>query len=281
MKLKDALEEAVADTPVDVPRLVWDARRMGLAHRRRRRALAVVGVAAVVTLAAGVAWLALPGDGSDTAQDPSFVAAPAPVELSGRTGPLTGRGAVAALVASVEAVTQGTNGRYADLRGRAYREPMAQFLFTSDDAPEGLVEVDIQSLDGPIGDYIGSPPYSCDPKIMNECAVTDLPGGDALRTYVDRESGSDPGYERNVAEVISPARGMRLLVSSTTTSLSEKKVVRSEPPLTIDQLSAVATQPWWAVDTLPIEYLEQGEQLESFAPACDLGEGDDPEPGCD
>jgi len=265
VKLKDALEDAVADTTVDVPRLAWEARRVGLAHRRRRRALAVAGVAVTVAVASGATWVAVTGSDGHTAHDPTFVAAPVQVPdgLSGRTGPLTGRGAVAALVASVDAVT-GSSGRFADFEGNAGSEPMAVFLFTSDDSAEGLVHLNLQSLDGPTGDYVGQPPYTCDQSFMEDCHVTELPGGDTLRTYVDRVSGSDPGYRRNVAELISPERRMRFVLGATTTSQSEKEVVRSDPPLTLGQLSEIATQPWWTLDTLPVEYLDQGEQLPSY-----------------
>ncbi len=274
MKLKDALEDAVADTTVDVSSLAWEARRAGLASRRRRRALGAVGVAATLALVGGVTWLALPGGGDDTARDPArdpaFVTAPveAPGGLSGRTGPVTGRGEVAALIASVDEVTEGDDGTYADFRGTGGPEPMAEFLFTSDDAPEGLVQLDLQPLDGPLGDYIGQPPYTCGETYMRECTVVDLPGGDALRTYVDRVSGSDPGFQRNVAEVISQARGLRLVLGATTTSQSETDVVRSEPPLTLAQLSSIASQPWWTLTSLPVEYLEEGEQLASYEPLC-------------
>ena len=276
MKLKDALEDAVADTTVDVPHLVWEARRTGLAARRRRRALRTVGVAATVALVGGVAWVALPDGGDDTARDLTFVAAPVevPATLSGRTGPVTGRGLVAALVANVDEVTQGA-GRFAGFRGDVGSEPRAAFLFSTDASPEGLVHLEVQSLDGPIGDYLGPPPYTCDQPNMRECTVVDLPGGDALRTYVDRASGSDPGFERNVAEVISPTRGLRLILGAATTTRSEKNVVRSEPPLTLDQLAQIAAQPWWTLDSLPVEYLDQGDQLESYAPLCrDQQDGD-------
>lgn len=278
MKLKDALEDAVSDTTVDVPALVWSARRDGLATRRRRRVLAGVGIAGVLALVGGVSWVALSGDDDGSAHDPQFVAAPVdtPDELSGLTGPVTGRGAVAALVASVSDATEGDDSRFAHFRGNAgdgagvgpEGEPMAEFLYTSDDAAPGLVLIDLQPLDGPIGDYLGPPPYTCDQPFMKECTVVDLPGGDALRTYVDRASGSDPGFERNVAELISQSRGMRLVLGASTTTISEEHVVRSDPPLTIDQLSQVAEQPWWSMTTLPVEYLQQGADLPSYEPMC-------------
>ncbi|QIG45237.1 hypothetical protein G5V58_22945 [Nocardioides anomalus] len=275
MKLKDSLEAAVVDVTTDASTLAWQARRAGLAARRRRRVLAVVGGATVAVLSAGVAWGTLPGQGGqdrgatahDTASSP---ATPEPTaELSGATGPLTGRGVVAALVAGVDEVTGG-DGRFAAFGGSAGAEPMAEFLFTDDADPEGLVQLNLQPLEhegsldtGPVG----RPPYRCE-SYMGQCQVTELADGATLRTYVDTVSGSGPGYRRNVAELIDRAAGLRLVLGAATTARTEDDVVRSAPPLTVEQLAQVVTRPWWSRTTLPQEYLDQGDELPTFRSLC-------------
>jgi len=273
MDLKSALEAAVADVVTDVPDLAWRARRAGLAARRRRRAMAAVGAVAATALVGGMAWEILPGadGGGRTVQDTFYATAPVDPSqaLSGVTRPLTERGVVAALAASVDEISS-NDARFAALGGSAGLEPTARFLFSDDSEDGGLVQLSLQPLehDGDLsGGPVGAPSYVCETN-MGECRVTDLASGATLRTYVDTVSVSAAGYRRNVAELIDQARGVRVLLWASASTEDQTHVVRHSPPLTTDQLARVAQQPWWSLDTLPREYVAQGEHLPGFRPLC-------------
>lgn len=96
-----------------------------------------------------------------------------------------------------------------------------------------------------------------------DCVVTTLPAGDVLRTYVDVGSES-PDYVRRVAEVRSPARGLRVIVASSNTLDGETGIAGVEPGLSVAQLTEVVTQPWWQLRRLPVEYVEAGERLAPY-----------------
>jgi hypothetical protein len=263
MLLHDSLDDAVADVYADLPTLVGASRRRGLAIRRRRRALASVGATAAAAVLAVGAYALVPGSA-----DPDRVIAtdqPAPVEggpLSGRTAPITGRGAVAALAAAVEDVADGTFGGF---QGDAYpHESFAAFRFlpATGSGPAGLVMVNLQ----PLG-VAGGAPYTCDQPELIDCRVTQLPNGDTVRTYRDNDSEMGIGSERLAAEVISPDRKLRIVVGALNTNPYADGAMRAVPVLTTEQLVEVATQPWWSRTRLPEEFVTAGEGLDDFRDA--------------
>jgi len=255
MLLQDSLHDAVADVRADLPALAASSRRRGLALRRRRRALATVGATAAAAVLAAGAFALAPGRGADDHATDT----PAPVAsgpLSGRTAPITGGGAAAALAAAVDEVADGT---FAGFQGDAYdNEAMGAFrlLPASGTGPAGLVMVNLQ----PLG-MAGAAPYTCADGSRADCQVWQLPNGDTVRTYRDDDSEMGAGSERLAAEVISPTRKLRLVVGAMNTNPYADGEHRDAPVLTTEQLVEVATQPWWGRFRLPEEYVAAGEQL--------------------
>ena len=261
MKLHDSLDHAVSDVSADLPALVVASRNQGLSIRRRRRSLAAVGSVAAATVLAVGAYVLAPGDGSPD-HSTTEVATEPEAPLSGQTAPITGRGAVAALMAAVDEVADGT---FDGLQG-SERGPLGDSLAAvrlqpdADAGPAGLVLINIDRLRSPTGKTT----YGCE-SYMSACAVRQLPNGDILRTYSDSDPGEwGPGYQRLVAEVLSPARRMRLILGAANTNPFESEKVRAAPVLSTEQLVAVATQPWWHPKRLPREYVEAGKQLTGY-----------------
>lgn len=272
MNLHDTMHDAVDNLTADLPALTTASRRRGLAIRRRRQALSTVGPAAIVIAIIGGGYTL----SHDTA-DPSprdRVASEAPFAGPATAGiaPITGPGTAAALTAAIEEVADGT---FSGPRGQgpmdidptttADNEVYADVLFSpATGGPAGLVGINLQDLSileeecrvAPCPTR--TPTYDCTESFMVDCAIEHLPGGDVLRTYTDLSSGSAEDYRRLVAELLSPARHLRIVVAASNTSTSEKSVVRRDPVLDHDQLRAVATQPWWDLKTLPSEYVEAG-----------------------
>jgi hypothetical protein len=281
MKLQDQLYDAVADVSADLPSLAADARRRGLAIRRRRRALASVGAAAaVVAVVAGGFALRPATVATDSSDLSAYAADLAARPLSGATVPNSGRATAASLLAAVRQVAGGTPSRIdggdPDLGSiPPSPESNAGFLWhPADGGGPGVVFVNVQPIDMvyrqvcPAGSKdcrtVPVTAWSCDASFMVDCKVSKTPGGDTLRTYRDLDSDSEvhrDGFVRQVAEVISPARRLRLVVSSSNNAGDGSRPRRSEPVLTLAQLEEVATQRWWGF-RLPAEYA--GDDLPSY-----------------
>jgi hypothetical protein len=259
MLLHDTLDEAVADVHADLPTLVTAARAQGLSIRRRRRMMATVGTAAVLALVATVGYALVPGP--DTDDDTTVASDRFDVgELSGRTAPITPPGAVVALGA---AVGQVADGDYQQLRGYASDgATLVELLFrpSGGSGPAGQVDLSLMPLRGHAARL-----YACDESYMQQCTTTPMANGDTLRTYTDEDPGSTPTYERRVAEVLSPERGLRLVLGAANTSAAEWRTVRPEPVLTTSELAAIATLPWWGRTRLPEEYVAEGRDLTQYA----------------
>jgi hypothetical protein len=256
--LHDRLDDAVADVHADLPTLTAASRNQGLGIRRRRRALASVGTAAVVTVTAAVGLPLVSGGDDPVAAD---IANPVRVgALSGRTAPATDEAVAAALVDAVDQVADGTYGR---LQGEVFNhESLAAVLFapaTGTDGPPGQVFVNLQPAS-----MSGERPYGCE-SWMTDCTVRDRADGTTLRTYSeldDTEFGK--GSERDVAELIDPERRLRVVVFAMNTNPWDTGSYRDEPVLSTDQLVEIATMPWWGRMELPAEYVEAGGGLELF-----------------
>lgn len=261
MLLRDSLDDAVADVFADLPTLTTAARKQGLAVRRRRRALATVGTAAAATFLAATAYVLAPGSGGTDPQMAADLANPVRVgPLSGRTAPSTNRAVAAALVDAVDQAADGTFGRF---QGAAYDyEGAAALLFepVSGSGPAGQVMINLQPLA-----MAGKPPYSCSGAwfpAMTDCETLRLSNGDTLRTY--RELGDSEygaGSQRQAVELISPDRRLRVVVNALNTNPWADGAMRDAPVLTVEQATRIATRPWWARKTLPVEYVEAGEHL--------------------
>ncbi len=259
MLLHDLLDDAVADVRADLPVLTATARRQGLAIRRRRRALASVGSAAAAAVVTLGVWIVTPGgSGPHDAVATDHSTTPAP--LSGRTAPITAGGVAAALTAAVDEVGDGTvSRRQADVSDG---EGMAALLLEppGGSGPAGQVFVNLQSPRD-----AGEPPYGCADYLVgdiSDCVARHLPGGATLRTYredADTEVGA--ASQRLVAEVIDPARRLRVIVYAMNTNPWAEGAFRDRPVLDTRQLTAIATKPWWSRTTLPREYVEAGERI--------------------
>lgn len=256
--LRDHLDDAVADVHADLPSLTAASRRQGLGIRRRRRALASVGAAALVALVAA-AGLPLVSGGDDPVA--AEMANPVRVgPLSGETAPSTDEAVAAALVDAVDQVADGTFGR---LQGDVFHhESLAAVLFapaTGADGPAGQVFVNLQPAR-----MAGEAPYGCD-AWMADCSVRTLSDGTTLRTYSeldDTEFGA--GSQRVTAEHVRPADGLRVAVFAMNTNPWETGHYRDRAVLSTDQLVEIATRPWWGRMDLPVEYVEASEGLELY-----------------
>jgi len=254
--IQDRLDEAVADVHADLPALLAGSRNHGLSLRRRRRALAVVGSVAAVTLVAAVGTALTPSSPRHPA-----VAAHNDYEvgrLSGRTAPITQVGVMAALASQVH---DAVDGRISQLRGTSFGGHSVQLLLEpGGQAPAGVVQLNLYPLSS-------TPPRDrgCGPELGPACSIQELANGDHLRTYIARMPNPDgPTYVQQMAEVFSPARGEHVLVFAANTSPSDMTAAQPQPVLTTEQLTAIATQPWWELDTLPVEYVTMGRRLEGY-----------------
>lgn len=265
MKLHDSLDDAVADVSADLPALAAASRNQGLSIRRRRRVLASVGSAtAVAIIAVGASVVAT---GIDHVPDPGVstsTGAFAVGHLSGRTAPITDRAAVAALASAVGEVT---TGNATQLRGLDTFEGSTNVQLylapESTTGPVGLVQLSLRRFDPPTGRGA----VDCGPDAYQDCAVRQLPSGDILRTYTS-PSPSVPRYRDRVADLLSPTRGIRVIVRAANTSDADPNAFRTEPVLSSDQLAEIASLPWWGLHRIPVEYVDLGHRLTGYA---DLG----------
>ena len=269
-KLRTAMAEAVAPEIPDTDHLVSSARRQGLGIRRRRQALAGVGVAAALGLAV-VAPTVIAGDegGRATIATGSL----APSFDASRTSPITGRSNAAAVL---YAVGQEVDGTATDFRGQASSSDgivmaFGQLSFVpSGDSEAGQVGVNVQLVPPETqakgGDQAGGqdPRERCD-SFMERCVVTHLADGSVLRTYqLTSEYGDRNGLVR-VAEINRPDHLRVLATASNGYDITERdeQVNRTQPVLTTAQLVDVVTQPWWGAE-LPTYFADEGDRLDPY-----------------
>jgi len=265
MMLHDSLDHAVADVSADLPALAVASRNQGLSIRRRRRALAAVGSVAAATVLAIGAYALAPGvgGGADRGIATDLAAPVVSGRLSGATAPITARGVAAALAVSVDGVADGTFGRF---QGDAsVRDASVALLFEPEagSGPAGQVFINLQPIV-----MAGRAPYTCDGYLedyLTDCKVRRLPNGDTLRTYrEDDDTEFGAGSQRVVAEVLRPEQRLRVLVFAMNTNPWADGGFRERPVLTTEQLTTIATRPWWSRKQLPVEYVEAGEHLDLY-----------------
>jgi hypothetical protein len=268
--LRAAMAEAVAPSHPDTDRLVADSRRRGLGIRRRRQALGSIGVVAALGLAV-LAPNLVAGDRGDRSSDSMQVGTTAATFDLDKTAPITGRSNAAALMYAVGLEASGTatefrgqgDGHATDGLVMTY----AGFAFTpagSDTAGEiGMnvqyVPPETQAKGG------GASRMRCHGGYMEDCKITNLADGSVLRTSVQRSVYGDRTGLMRTADLVRPDHLRVVAFASNGSDISERdeKVTRSEPVLTIDQLTAVVTRPWWG-PRLPTYFTEQGDKLPSF-----------------
>lgn len=265
MKLADQMRDAVDDVLADTDNLIARARRDGTRQRRRRYALGAVGAAAAVAAIVGGTLVLQPGGspGDGTSGDRHATGRTTSPTLSGETGKATGRGTAAALAAAVAEVSDGEQSAYGGSSLAPYEEDTG-FETTGDlqltlagggNAGEVFLNLqDLAVLDEDPG--CNDKWETCDPQppahytcqgYMEDCRARELPNGDTLRTYRDTSEGD----VRLVAELLSPAREVRVLASSVNGVLST------------EQLVDVVSHEWWGKQ-LPVEYLQAGRELTDY-----------------
>jgi len=261
-KLNDYLSDAVADVSADLPALVTASRREGMGLRRRRRALASLGTAAAVAVVAIGSYVAASTAGHGPAPRPEPASSwLVPPPSDGTTAAITDSGLVAALGSAVHEVSRGT---FAGFEGRDDATRTGELLFTPRaGGAAGLVRVQVQWLS-----YYGvRRTYGCEPPLMHDCTSRRLANGDTLRTYTEQSSGSATAFREHVAEVLSPRRNLRVVVSASNAGRDGKHAVRAEPVLSPAQVRSIALRPWWSRTRLPAEYFVAGTRLPYFVDA--------------
>jgi len=276
MNITDHLRQATDTTAtgsLDLEHVARVARAQGLRARRRRRAVAVLGsaalVGAVVVGSVGLLGqdpdrdgLPVAGSGTPTASTPtpSTSTAPAPVPSldPSDTGRLTGRGVTAGLRHAVQEVAQGRAGAFAGQGGaRPDDEAYGQLDWTdADGLGVSVVGVNVQ----PGMDYVSS----CGATELR-CTRTRSADGRILTTYEEHTAVAGGVGIRRVADLLRPD-GVRVVVSATNgydLPANRWDVTRAQPPLGYAQLTEIVQQPWWGAQ-LPTYFLEQGEQLAPY-----------------
>lgn len=264
--LTDQMHRAVDDAHLDVDALVAGSRRRGLAIRRRRQALSVIGGVAAVGLAATTmqALGAFSGGAPRPAGEATtFAGSPTPTPApQDSTRPATGRATAAALLSLVRAEQPGEawgfQGQSPDPVGEA--ATWATFDWKPATGGTGTpVQINVQPGFEPDPGF-----YSCAGRGgVTRCSVTRLPDGALLMRYeMQQRTSAGLAVDRTVDRL--GADGVRVVATSTNRDDIEKgRVVRSQPPLSYPQLRAVVSARWWG-PTLPARFTAQGAELQPF-----------------
>ncbi|GAA1919665.1 hypothetical protein [Nocardioides hwasunensis] len=261
MKLHEQLERELDshDRPdIDVQRLSHVARGQGTRALRRRRVVSGIAcAAAVAATAVGVDALAVGPDQADVAGEVVTAVSPAVPDAfdpsaPGPSAPATGRGVAAALWWAVTDLQAGTATNFG---GQAGHEWHASLEWDAADG-EGTSQLDVNvQNDMPFGD--------CRPdKAVVDCQVSTLADGSILKTYEQRTAADE---EVGIARIVQLRRTDNVQVSvSATNGLSLAgggwDVRRSQPPLTMEELTELAAQPFWGPD-LPTVFMDAGQDL--------------------
>jgi hypothetical protein len=273
-QLRSAMAEAVAPAHPDTDHLVALARRRGLAIRRRRQALSVVGpVGAVGAVIVALLSPTLVADRHPDRHPGQVVlgtpTAPSTPDLRSTT-PFTGRSTAAALLYAVDLSAA---GRATDFRGQGGTGPGPETYATFRFAPSGSttagdVGINVQpgfaGRGARPGDAAVDQLTACQ-RWMEECTTTRRADGSQLTVYRDR---SDYHGGRGVRQVVELFRtdGVRIVASASNgldVTERDEQVTRDQPVLSIGQLVAVVTQPWWGA-RLPSYFTDQGGALASY-----------------
>lgn len=256
-QLHDLMHRAVADAEPDVADLTDRARRRGLAIRRRRQALGLVGVAAGAALVAGTLQVLPSLEAAPRGDTATAPASPSPTEVL-EPVPLSGRATAAALLTAVEEVA--APGEASDFAGQgvptSLRESYAQLAWRpAGDTGVSPIGVNVQP------GFAETDIYECR-AWQSACRLAQRADGSTLMTYEERAAG---GYVRRVADVLRPD-GVRVVASSSNgldLPGGDYDVTRPQPALSRPQLVAAVSMDYWG-ETLPGRFQRDGEALQPY-----------------
>ena len=99
----------------------------------------------------------------------------------------------------------------------------------------------------------------------DSCELSELPDGSQLLSYAEDLGG---GVKRLVVEhYVGDIRVSVASINAPYTSAETLSVTRPEPVLSIDQLTQIATQPWWSLDaTIDSPYEDKLPSYEELFP---------------
>jgi hypothetical protein len=252
-RLSAALHQAGGAFDPDRAALAAAGTARGRRLRARRRA-SVVGGAATVALACVGGALLLAPDGSDSAPNPSSVAASGSEKPKERKEP----GGVTAdqMISTLKSLLP--QGEVSGEAGRGSQEPMtppyASVVF-DDGQGAGQISVGLSRVE-PGSPHVREMSECPDPALVpdSECETQRLPGGSVLKIFKGYEY---PDRRENTriwtAELIT-ASGQHVHVSEWNAPAEKgQPVSRPEPPLSTEQLKGLATAEQWLplVDAIP------------------------------
>ena len=164
----------------------------------------------------------------------------------------TGRPATAALYGAVTVLVPGQGS---DFRGQGTRGSWlaagGDFTYTpADGSGAGGVEVGVM-------DKSMFPGYEVDCEdYMESCKLSDLPDGSRLLAYAEDLGGEAKRWV--VEHYVGDLRVTVSTINAPYTSAETLSVTRPDPVLSIDQLTEIATQPWWSLDaTIDSPYADE------------------------
>jgi hypothetical protein len=266
--LPEHLDAAVAGASIDLHRLTEHARRDGRRLRRRHR---VTTLAASTMLTAGVVlgvgWLSsdsVPGTLPGPGPDPATSQTPAATLDADVPQPATGRATAAALAELVGRLRTGTASDFRGLHTRpgalARGLPLVTFgaLRWTPAGADAAVPVQVNVQGGWTSDDEGF--FGCADETRLGCRVEEEDG----RVVVSYEKHDGAAVDRYV-DVWLRDRGLRVLVATSNAREIEKDptVLLPEPPLSFDDLRAIALDPVWG-PTIAQRYVEAGQDLASY-----------------
>jgi hypothetical protein len=266
--LHEQLDAAVEGAAIDLQRLTARAERDGRRLRRRHRASAFAATSVLTAgVVLGVGWLApdtVPGTLPGPVPGPATSRTPAATLDADVPQPATGRAAVAALTDLVGRLRTGTASEFRGQHTRPGALARGIPLVTVGELrwrPAGAgasvpVRVDVRG--GWVSDRGGY--FTCTDPSRSGCRVDERDG----RVVVSYEKHTGAAVDRFVG-VWFRDRGLRVVVATSNARAIEQDptVLLAEPPLSSDDLRAVALDPVWG-PTIAQRYVEAGQGLASY-----------------
>ncbi|MFB6894623.1 hypothetical protein ACFCX4_35660 [Kitasatospora sp. NPDC056327] len=228
-----ALSSTAGSFRIDPGPLAEPARARGRRLRRRRRAGALTGAAALALLATGavVAGHGFTGSGSRVAPAATAPAVPKP---SG--SPASGAEILSMLTGLLPSGTV-----TADLiRGTESARPAVRFVL---DDGKGVARIDFSIVEG------ANPGSGCPDTDAPDpaCSVSRLPDGSPVVVRQATARAGEPAGSRTWSASLSSSKGYTVTAREWNRASTENgsPVTRPLPPLTTDQLAAVVADPRW------------------------------------
>lgn len=292
--LTNRFDHVVGTAHLDLDRLVVDATGRGRRIRNRRRVLAgLASVAAVAVIVGGASLLGADGHDADApvaTADPTLTpTSSTPPRLTWPSGdpvPNTGRVTAAALLDLVGQVQDGTASQVEGQGSGTGIAPETWATFEwRPDSGGAMTPVGINVQPAfDLGRQAGGSPkgYSCEEGQSIEAGSCTVVEGDTTpffachddetacsstradgRVVHSYESRHGKAVDR-VVDVFDPASRLRVVIASTSASERETSdVVRDEPPLSLEQLRAIATAGVWG-EHMPRAYAAEGDRISPY-----------------